>query len=53
MPFGLIKSEKGETDSGDSFYSWEIKGNDVLKEKVSKNEVYPYSLKDYKLFSRV
>ena len=25
----------------------------TLKEKVSKNEVYPYSLKDYKLFSRV
>ena len=52
MFFGLVKSEKGETDSGKKFSSWEILKNFSLKEKISENDIYPINLDNYNLFSR-
>ncbi len=52
MPFGLIHSERGETENGKNFYSWKINNDSIKKEKITQQEIYPNSLKDYNLFSR-
>ncbi len=52
MFFGLVHSEKGETDNGHKFSSWKINDNFILNEKISEKDLYPSSLKNYNLFSR-
>ena len=51
--FGIMKSEKGETDNGKQFYSW--KQSDTQKkinEKITEDIIYPSSLKNRQLFQR-
>ena len=51
--FGLMKSKKGETDDGKKFYAWEKNTNqNPRKDKISKKDIYPFTLKNHKLFSR-
>ena len=51
--FGLMKSEKGESDNGEQFYSWTINETRIkLSEIISEEMIYPNSLKDYELFER-
>ena len=51
--FGLIKIQKGETDDGKKFYTWEKNENGRnLNIKIDKKFIYPSSLSKYKLFNR-
>ena len=52
MPFGLIHSERGESEKGKSFYNRQIENDSAIKEKISKQNIFPNSLKDYNFFSR-
>ena len=51
--FGLMKSKKGMTESGEKFYEW--KKNDSfsnLNMQLTEDDIYPTSLKNHKLFKR-
>jgi len=51
--FGLMKAKKGETDSGEKFYGWEKNDSYInFDRKVSKDQIFPVSLKNHKLFKR-
>jgi hydroxymethylbilane synthase len=51
--FGLMKSEKGETDDGKQFYSWnQIDTQKKIYEKITEDMLYPSSLKNYQIFQR-
>ena len=51
--FGLMKSEKGESDQGKEFYSWQQNDTQIkIKEKITEDMIYPSSLKDYQIFKR-
>ena len=51
--FGIMKSEKGEPDNGEKFYSWSW--NDAKKQpnnKITEDLIYPSSLNNYQFFER-
>jgi len=51
--FGLVKCEKGETESGNKFYNWSIfKSQNEKFFKINKNEIFPECSTDYKFFKR-
>ena len=51
--FGLMKSEKGESDKGEKFYCWEKSETQIKKnETITEDMIFPNSLKEYKLFQR-
>ena len=51
--FGLMKSEKGETDNGKQFYSWKQSDTQTeVNEKITDDMIYPSSLKNYQIFQR-
>jgi len=51
--FGLMKSEKRESDNGDQFYSWQsIEKKQNINEKITEDLLYPSSLKNYQIFER-
>ena len=51
--FGLVKSEKGESEDGIKFYDWSVlnfnKNNNLI---AKKNEIFPKNISDYKFFKR-
>ena len=51
--FGYINSQKGETENGEKFYSWDIHSKDnKLTKKTDIKNIYPSNLSDHKLFNR-
>ena len=51
--FGLMKAKKGETDDGIQFYEWEKNNpSSYLDKKITKDLIYPSSLKNHNLFKR-
>ena len=51
--FGLMKAKKGQTDEGVEFYEWGKNNlNKIFNNKVNKDQIFPSSLVDHKLFKR-
>ncbi len=51
--FGIMKSEKGETDKGSNFYNWKsIQKKKKQTKKINENLLFPSNLEDYNLFER-
>ncbi len=51
---GLIHSEKGETEDGNSFAEWEIyKHNKIEDKKVHNDVIFPNNLNEYNFFDRI
>ena len=51
--FGIVKCEKGESDIGEKFYDWSIlKPSKTENIRVTKNEIFPENLNDYKFYQR-
>ena len=51
--FGTMQAKKGETEEGVNFYEWKKHNSfTTLEKKVSADQVYPSSLKNYNLFRR-
>ncbi len=52
--FGLVKSEKGESESGNKFYDWSVLNFNENKNLIAKkNEIFPENNSDYKFFKRI
>ena len=52
--FGIVKSEKGESENGNIFQDWSItKPENKIIDKVKKSEIFPENLIDYKFYKRI
>ena len=52
--FGLVKSEKGESENGKQFYDWSVlKFNEHSNLSAKKDEIFPEKTSDYKFFKRI
>ena len=52
--FGLVKSEKGESENGKTFSDWSVlKFNENSNLSAKKDEIFPENNSDYKFFKRI
>jgi len=51
--FGLVKSEKGETETGKNFYDWSVLNFNENNLLAKKEEIFPEKNSDYKFFKRI
>ena len=52
--FGLVKSEKGESESGNKFYDWSVINFNENNNLIAKtDEIFPKNNSEYKFFKRI